>query len=337
MIEQKVDFKAERYQPKMKVLDSWRAVPLYNTIILGKADGMFAMIFYNPKQCFTINKRGYLRFDFPALNETQKALKRQRLKQAILLAEIHAVEDGKPTNLPRFIRLFKGEDKDLTKIHIGVFDIVSINEKHVEDSYEWRIKELDGWFRGCKLVGVLPYVKVESREDVFRFWTEQVLEKGYEGIVVRTQSGVYKLKPKKDVDAVIIGINKRSSRGNMTQYRNQKVRSLKLALMDKDGSFVELGDVSSGINGELAEELYYLTNFKVAEDEQTVWIKPLIVCQVEYQETFEAEKRRLIFDGETYHAVGTVKFRSLRHPRLLGFRKDKKVCSRDLRLTQIPT
>lgn len=336
MIEEKSDLNVEKFEPQMKSLDSLRSVPLYNTYIMAKADGMFSVIVYTQESCFTVNKRGYVRSDFPALNEVKTALQRHRVREAILLAETYAVEDGKPTNLPRFIRLFKGEDRDHTKIHLGIFDIVSINGETVDDDYGWKLAELETIFEDCELAGVLPYVKVKGRDDVFSFWRKQVLEVGFEGIVVRSDGQIYKLKPKRDVDAVIIGLNKRSSRGNMTQYRNHLVTSLKLALMDEDGTLVELGDVSSGITTELAAELYELSKFKVAEDENTVWIKPFVICQVEYQETLEAEKRRLVFDGTAYKQVGTLKFCSLRHPRLIRFRKDKKVSSRDLRLTQIP-
>ena len=170
---------------------------------------------------------------------------------------------------------------------------------------------------------------MERVGEVEDFWRRYVEEGGYEGVVARSGGEIYKVKPTRDVDAVIVALNKREL------FRERKITSLKVALMDEDGNFVELSDVASGITHELRSFLWRLTEYRVAEDDEAVWIKPFVVCTLEYTETFKSVRRRWRFEGGQYINAGEVEFYSLRHPRLVGFRGDKSVNPRDLSLKQV--
>jgi hypothetical protein len=78
-------------------------------------------------------------------------------------------------------------------------------------------------------------------------------------------------------------------------------------------------------------------DFKVGEDDKCVWVKPMVICTVEYTDVFKGKNKVFIFDEKSgYTHVGYTDLVRLRHPRLRGFRGEKKVNSQDIGLNQIP-
>jgi len=324
--------------PNMKTLDSLDLLKLNSeTVVSAKLDGEFTLLSYTREgESYTLNKWGHRRQDFPALNQFVEAMNKTEVTHAELLCELYAEEDGKPTNLPTFIRYIKAKNRDLDKIHIGIWDLIKINGYTPEQSFAWKLEEIEKWLKGCTLVNVVPHIKPHSIEDVKAFWRTAVEEKGYEGLVIRN-GDIYKIKPCLEVDAVIIGINKKSGYGkDLEVMQRREARSVKLALMQPDGTFIELSDCASGINEELGKALFKLTDHKIGEDDRTIYVKPIVVCTIQYTDTFLKDRTVLKYEQEKYTEAGTKPFVSLRHPRLLRFRPDKTVNPQDLRTAQIP-
>jgi len=332
MIEKQVSIEVEGYKPDMTALSSVKELNLTDdTVVMAKADGEFTFLSFSREGNFTVNRYGHLRMDFPALNELSLALNRAGVYEAGILCELYAMEEGRPLKLPEFIHYVKSKNPDLIgKVHIGVWDLITVNGNEVNESYAWKISEVERWLEGHRLAHVLPYVVPKSLIEAEQFYSK-VLEIGYEGVVARNGDNIYKVKPQQDVDAVIIGINKKP------MLKEQQVTSIKLALMDEDGLFVELSDCASGIDHQLRRVLFeYLMPLRDNEDKTTIYVQPLVVCQVRYTDTFKAQKRKLKYIiGIGYRESGVIPFFSLRHPRLESFREDKKVTVKDLRLKQI--
>lgn len=335
MQESIVDIKIDHLKPKMKSLPSFKALKIEpeQTVMQVKVDGEFTLLSYSKQGSFTVNRWGKARTDFPALNEFAEAMQKNSLEKAELLCELYAVEeDGKPLKLPDFIHHIKSGDSELLKkINIGVFDLISINGQPIQQNYSWKLDEVSGWLEGCKLCRALPYMKPTTIQDVENFWKEFVEKRGYEGLVARSNDEIYKIKPISEVDAVIIGINKRE------QFWSKQVTSIKLALMNDQGNFVEIGDCASGITQELRSSLWKLMDFKVGEDSEMVWVKPMIICTVQYTDLFKGKNKVFRFDEKTgYTHISYANLVRLRHPRLIGFRPDKRVTFEDLRIEQLP-
>ena len=318
------------YKPVMKTLASFKALNLQtnmqndNVVVMVKCDGEFTLAVCEDQTAYTINRWGTMRTDFPAVNELAEALEKRGVT-AEILCELHAYdfEKDRPLKLPEF-------QKGNGTVRIGAWDLLSVNGKEVRNSSFWKLQELHKWFGSCRYIYVLPFIKPRSTEEVRMFWDLWVRMKGYEGLVARISNSIYKIKPISDVDAVIVGINKR------TRFYSQEVTSLKLALMEEDGTFVELGDVASGIDHQLRKALWHLMDYKVAEDKETVWIKPFVIVTIEYTDIFIRESRRFTYDGEKYHEAGKRTFATLKEPRLTRLRSDKTVNPQDLRTAQIP-
>lgn len=332
-----VDEKIDHLKPSMKLIKDLRELPLQNhTVAQVKVDGEFNLLRFKDGSAYTINRWGRKRVDLPALLELSKALG-GFVREAEMLVELYAIEGDKPLKLPQFIHYIKSGDPHLlSKIHVGVWDVLSINGNLIKNNYLWKYDEASMWFSNCSLVEVLPYIKVENYEDAQQFWSKYVEALGYEGLVFRTNGGVYKMKPKAELDAVIIALNKKSSYGKATLFKEGLVTSLHLALINDDGRFIEIGDCASGINGQLRSALWKLMEFKVSEDEDRVWIKPFVICTIEYTDLFESENNVYAYDGKTYVKQGKTKLIKLRHPRLIRFRPDKQVTPSDIGLNQIP-
>jgi hypothetical protein len=326
--------------PNMSTLERLELLDVIpdKTVVTAKCDGELGLVVYDRNgESYTLNKWGRRRQDYPALNELIEALNKTPVTHAKFLAELYAKEDGKPLKLPQFISLVKGQDQDLSKIHLGIFDLLMLERNPVSYDYKWKMEEVATWLKGCSHVSVVPFTLSRTLQDVKDFWNTYVEGQGYEGLVIRQPTHTYKIKPALEVDAVIIGLNKKTSYGKaLDLFQQGQITSIKLALMDEKDNFIELSDCASGITADLRTLLWQLMEYKVSEDDRTVYITPVAICTVQYTDTFPKRRELLKFDGKGYRFNGWTKFVSLRHPRLIRFRPDKDVNPQDLRLTQIP-
>ena len=154
MRDRMVDVKIDHLKPVMKSLRSVEEIPL-PAVVMVKVDGEFSVLYHNLKDCYTLNRWGRLREDFPALNEACSALRRRGLNEVVLLCELYAVEeDGvTPAQLPTFIHVAKGEG-DHERMRIGVWDLVSVYGEEVHEDYGWRMEEVSEWLEGLSLIHI---------------------------------------------------------------------------------------------------------------------------------------------------------------------------------------
>jgi ATP-dependent DNA ligase len=344
MQEEIIPRKIDEYKPNMKALDHIKDVLPFlqkGTVLMAKVDGEFTLLNYDREgQSYTLNKWGKKRTEFPALDEFVNTLNKTAIKKAEILCELYAMENGFPLKLNKFISYVKSHNEALiaNNIFIGVWDLLSVNGFPIKEPYAWKVSEVKSWIRECRLVHVLPFIQPKTIEDVEDFWQSFVTMNGYEGIVVRPENGIYKLKPIHDLDAVIIGINKKNKfEKGFNLFDKENVTTMKLALMEEDGTFIEVSDVASGIDHTLRKALWQLMEFKVEEDNEVVWIQPCVVVKLQYTELFITEgSDRRRFTGSSYMDMEKRPFVRLRNPRLLGFRPDKEVNPQALRVSQIP-
>jgi len=337
MIDARSDFDINSLKPQMKQ-SSIRDLQIdAGTVAMAKCDGEFSLVRYERNgESFITNRYGHVRKDFPALNEAVEALDKTELNSAEILCELYAVDDDhRPLILPNLIRFSKGREKRLDNLHIGVWDLAKVDGKRVSMGFDWKLQEMDSWFKGCKRVYVLPWSNVQSKAELEDFWVKWVDKFGFEGLVVRTHSDIFKVKPVLDVDAVIIAINKVDSTGKpVRRYPERAVSSVRVALMDEEGLFVELGDCTVA-DREVQSALWQLHDLKVSEDDKRVYVKPVVIIQIQFTSLFQGSICRKWRVDAGYHFAGEMKFCKMRNPRFVRFRKDKQVNPEDLRLSQI--
>lgn len=329
----KVDLDITEYKPKMKPIyvssvQDLRAIPVaFGKSATGqvKADGEFNLIHVDEKQVYAINRFGRKTEDLPALKELQKLFSKNTkiINNMEFLAEMYGVdESGKPVTLPNFIHMLKGGDPSVhNRIHLGLFDIICA----VQDT-KAKFDMIERNFNG-KLVNVLPYIIPKSFEEIEQFY-RIALNEGWEGLVIRVNGDTYKAKPNCDVDAVIIGINK-----NTKGYEKGLAKSVRVALMRDDGNFVELGDATVP-SVEEARELFALTRVKVYETPETVFVRPIVVVQISYISLFP-DTINAVRASNSLVEIGTTMFVRMKSPRVVAYRKDKKVCISDIGINQV--
>lgn len=276
------------------------------------------------QKIFTVNRFGRKTEDLPALKEMHTLfLMDTSLPSFDTLAEMYGVdENGKPVSLPNFIHMLKGSDVSLqNRIHLGLFDfITAIRDSHV------KLAMLEKIFNG-KLCHVLPWI-IPTNYAMLEGYYEDKIREGWEGLVIRVNGDTYKAKPNRDVDAVIIGINK-----NTKGFEKGLAKSVKVALLQDDGHFVELGDATVPSEDE-ARELFALTRVKVRETDAVVFVRPLVVVTISYISLFPDTVNQ-VYAGESLLNIGTTMLVRMKSPRVVGYRKDKKVCAQDVGLNQI--
>ena len=335
-----VDWKIEQFKPQMKIVDTVKDLPDFQDgVFQVKADGEFSMAVFNRNSdSYTLNQWGKMRTDFSAVNQFAEALRKTVYESVKVFCELYAKEDGKPLRLDQFISIVKsGDSEQLKKVHIGVWAVHEIDGQPVTFTTRALYDMASEWFKGYSNVGVLPYVETRNVASVQAFFESYVLGIGYEGIVCHVSSDLFKIKPKKDLDAVILGFNKKSSEGKPNRFRHGEVTSLHIGLIGNDGNFLEIGDVGSGIDLKLRKALFQLTSTKTNEDEDVFWIKPQIIVQVSYYDLYiNGKSRTFVHDGVNYHYVKDAPSVRLRSPVLLHFRPDKKARIEDIGMRQLP-
>jgi len=336
---EKVDIDVTCYKPKMKVAKNLKDVPINfanarNLTVQVKADGEFSYIKYEREgETFAVNRFGRKTTGLPCLVEMCEHLLKWNIVEAELLAELYSVdENDKPLTLPNLIHYLKGSDTSLQKrIKLGVFELVSLNGAKSELIYPLKFGQMFGWFNEAKLVHVLPWSEPTEFQHIQNFWNEKVEGEKWEGLVIRLNGDTWKVKPNCDIDVAIIGVNK-----NNKGFEQGKAKSLKMALMNEDGSFVEIGDCS-GIGEEEAIQLFELVKgFKIGEDNITVYVQPVVIATVEYIQTYPETRNKVYsIQNGAVREVGEQTLVRLRNPHVKGYRADKKACIEDVGLNQI--
>jgi ATP-dependent DNA ligase len=159
----------------------------YPAFVECKMDGEYTVIFYKRGvKCFTVNKYGKVREDYPALLELYVALEHSEADSCTMLAELY-FKDGK---LGRLYDLNSNKESDTLKLH--VFDVAGINGQHVGKLPLVERKELL-----FELIGSLQ-CKTQmaySKNDVENMFQETAFKFGYEGIVVKSLASTLTMGP----------------------------------------------------------------------------------------------------------------------------------------------
>lgn len=350
---EKLQVDIDQFKPTMKNVGYFDDIPLEATVVSAKLDGEFTILYHDNDSTFIVNRYGKARKNFPAVNEAREILTRSGLNKAIFKLEHYAMgPDGHPLKAWDFNHIVKSVPEQITQLRFAFFDIVALRGLKPTMSYSEKLDLLKTLFTDAEYCHVVPYIEPSSTADVVEFWDIFVEKMGYEGIIVNAGSTTqkegkfFKKKPIQDVDVVILGINKKP------KFSEQLVTSLKIGVMDEDGDFIVVGDVSSGITKALRSYFWKLTQLEVKctvwgsdqpyMPDKVLWIKPAIVAAVKYQEKIEKTskgnpigKDKIRFDGTQYIKTAERTYYSLRHPRFEGVRGDKKVQFIDIPASQL--
>ncbi len=320
----------------------------------------------SPKSVFCNSPGGRAIHDLPVNKEVEKRISEinakyiSQLKELLQKSNKSAALEGKdkitsivfggelyanikkPQDRPRVFDLIKltrnpSNKEDLNKVNYAVFDVISINQINMIDiSYEYRI-ELANWFFPRPKKGASPSkatvieyklnVKAEEIKGLYEKWVEQEY---HEGIVVRTKYNMaYKIKPRFDVDAVIIGFAEMLEENKIEG--ESAVASLLVALMRDDGTYQELAHVGGGFTDEQRVDFHNLlsvdvvpSNYRATKGDGRAFyfVKPRYVIQVAFTDLIGEtasgeipERMALKFEDSKWEAIDSMPFPSIISPR----------------------
>jgi hypothetical protein len=321
-----------------------------NSLVMAKVDGetlyrcgrivlQFNVLRYDRDgRTHTTNKYGRQEDadSIPAIQEFVKLMVKQPVVSAVFKVEMYVRDEkGRPLRVSDFIHYLKGGDIKLREqICLGFFDLVEVDGRKINEDWDWKLDEMCGILgnaRGTKRVHVLPFQHVKTKRDIEIAWMEYQKTMGYEGLVLHTEARTYKLKPEIELDAVIVAAQKNDG------YRKKRVTSVRCALMTGPNTFLEIGDVSSGITHALRDELWkFKTEFLVDENDKFAYVYPLIVVNIRVNGIYTHKMLKWKLVNGKRVDLGLADSITMRHPTLEAIREDKEPTFRDVGLNQIP-
>ena len=237
-------------------------------------------------------------------------------------------------------------DKASDQLGFKAFDLIQEgNKKYFGEPYETRLHRMAEIFKGGKRINVAPTFAGEGSEEVGTCYKEWVDTRLAEGLVVRNEHGIiYKIKPRIEVDAVVLGFGERRS-----AYPD--LGELIVGLEREDGSFQILGPVAVGFTDDERMEWYERLSkievkshyrYRSSEGMLIRFVKPEAVVQIRCSDLLSMDSRErsimkmvLEYGDEEYEAKGQMPMVSLIHPVFQKERKDKKVNTADVGLEQV--
>lgn len=345
-----------------KRLTSSRMIPLDRTEITKrvpaaeyyasrKLDGEFNCLVYRHGQALLINPGGTVRTGLPATDEAAKLLQAQGIDSAILVGELHSMSpDGKRERIHDVVRFARAPQSqaELDALHFSVFDILEQNAARPWANFSETWQEIDKLFGQGQRVQPVPTTVVKNSQEVEKLFQDVVDEKGGEGIVLRSDSaGLFKIKPRHTLDAVIIGFTE------STGDRAGMMHDLLLAVRRKDDTFHVLCRVGGGFSEELRRSLLSDLKDLLVESEYAEvnsdhvayqMVEPKLVVEISCldlisQSTRGAPLSRMTVDWDeparTYRIVRRLPLVSVISPQFVRFREDKTIAYADIRIDQV--
>lgn len=313
-----------------------------------KYDGEFTLLAFNGSDIISVNPGGTVRTGLPCYREAAELLARASVKSCLLGAEIYVNSDSKERrrvhHVIKILRSPKSEEH-LESLALAVFDILELDGNAVPATADV-FKKMETVFASGERVHPAEYRLLDSLEEIRDLYNRWVIEEGAEGLVIRhDQAGWFKVKPRHNLDAAIIGFSEGSD------DRKGLLHDLLVAVMRSDGSFHELCRVGGGFTDDdrriLAEQL----NQRVVKSEYVAvssdyvayeMIAPGPVIEISCLDLISENTRgtpinRMVLDwnDERYAPLKRMPLVSVISPQFVRIRDDKEANIEDVNISQI--
>lgn len=227
---------ASRY--RMVRPDDFSHIPSGPLWISPKIDGELWFAELTPHSVRLVARNGRELPEECALFEQMQAAKTNITGYTILAGELFDSQ-GSPRPRVGGVSAALGKRGDLNRLAWNAFDAIIVNDNEAPSDFGERIQALTKILGTGTHKGVVPFVHAESRSEVRNEWSQWVESDQAEGLVIRTSDArIYKMKPQRTVDAVIIAYTVRAGEEEMA-------RSILLGLVNENSTFNIIGAVGS--------------------------------------------------------------------------------------------
>lgn len=343
---------AELARYKRNVASRYRAItapeiPIFASqrlLVSPKIDGETWFLVMRDGDVALANPRGrVLSGALPVLDEARTMAARAG-RPLVFPGELFALrKNGRPRHGDLAAAISAGE---VDRIGFTAFDV--IDPEHPDDGslsgYAARLDVMRDVLSGGKRLRAVTTEEVGQADGVARLYREWVEAEKAEGLVVRAQGGIYKVKPVVDVDAVVVGYTLRGPDPD-------QARSLLLAVFREAGQVQILGSCGNlGTDDDrraLAARLRALDTesaYRHASSDGALYqfVRPEVVVavrvndiQAEGSEGDPVPRMVLTWSGSTWVAVQKLPGVSLIGPILSRVRDDKTADVHDAGVDQV--
>lgn len=216
-----------------------------------KYDGEYANLFYENGQAVILNRSGRVRSGLPCIDEAIKVLQKYGIRQAVIPSELYVFDEKKKTRVNDLVNAL-ADEKKIGTLRLACYDILEMDGKEYKpDNYGEVLEELDKILKGGKLIHPVDWTVAKNNSEVKKLFAQWVEKEASEGLVVRSEMPfVWKIKPRHNIDAVVIGFTEG------TGDAKGQVRTMLLALMPEEGKYQVVTRVGGGMTEKQKRELF---------------------------------------------------------------------------------
>ena len=314
-----------------------------------KIDGEFSVLVYDGKIAFLVNPGGTVRAGLELLNEATAALKKAKIKSAIVAGELHSARpDGKRARVHDVSRIARRpEDQEaLDTLRFSVFDFLDIDGEAVTGDYADTWQTITTTFTNGSKVNPVETVLIEKSRSVSEYFENWVEGEDAEGLVARSDSaGIFKIKPRHTIDVAVVGF------AESIDDREGMLHDLLIAVVRPDGSFHIAGHVGGGFSDDERKEFLADLQDLVVESEyaevnkdrvayrmvKPEWVIEISCLDLVSQNTRGASIDRMVinWNGESWDTVRRLPLASIISPQFVRRRDDKSANKDDVRIAQL--
>ena len=320
--------------------DEIDSIPKNDLFISKKIDGQLWFYCKSDKNSKIINASENEISD--VIQDIKKDLdkKLKKIKNIILAGELYSLSSERERYGDTISGL--GDKSKRKALRFGVFDVVYM-EKLFPDfnkKYEFLKKTLNT--KTKEPSHAIEQTKAKQSE-LTKFFKDKIEKNNAEGLIVRDNLTIYKIKQEETADLLITGYT-------VSDKANQ-IRSVSLGVYLNENEIVHIGACGNFTSDALRKDLYkQLTKLKIKSNFQKIasngaaynFVKPAIVCEVKLLE-FQGDKSndepirhlKYEFTNNSLNATGRARSVSILNSSILNIRKDKKPNYEDCGLKQI--
>ena len=311
-----------------------------------KVDGQLHFLAKIGDEVLLFNIKGRVLQGLPVLEQAKTLL--ADVDQVLIAGELYCQNtENRPRVYDVTSALGTGGSGNTDALAFAGFDLLEIGNENCRPwDFEKKQKRLNALMpnRGQCHAVEQHAVDAQGVGQLFKKW---VTEGNEEGVVVVDDSNhtIYKVKPKHNVDAVILGFTE-------SPDVTDSIRVLLTGLMRPDGSFQVFAKVGTGFDEEQKRDLFTRLSamavdsaFNTTDRNHTLFtmVRPEIVIEMAFHDLIYENtagkpemKPVLSYDPSTgYQTLLPEAFVSVLGPVFKKFREDKQVTPEDLRLTQL--
>ena len=311
-----------------------------------KLDGQLHFLAKVGGEVFLYNIKGRVVQGLPLLQAAEEQL--QEVEQALIPGELYyAAAENRPRVYDVTKALSANGAAEAKHLAFAAFDLLELDNNSCRAmSFDEKHAKLAELFAKEGLCHYAEQHDIDTK-GLAQLYKKWVVDGDEEGIICVdvAEHNIFKIKPKHNVDAVILGFTESPDVAD-------SIRVLLTGLMRPDGSFQVFAKVGTGFDDEQRRELFTRLSamavpsaFKATDRNHTLFtmVRPEIIIEMAFHDLIYENtagkpemKPVLKYEAEAgYQTLLPQAFVSVLGPVFKRFREDKSVSPEDLRLTQL--